>query len=216
MNHQTLTETTRPSPAGEDRLARYLESVWPSSLSRAARLNLLALYRGIAAGADGGLPAPHPELPAAWLERDARGRLAGVAGLSRAPTRHVIGTSRLILYAWCAFDCMFLPAVLGRRLDVESRCPASGRKIELSVSASGVERVSPPGAVISFVTPDAAAVEQRLRTVFCCHVRFVDSEASALAQLPPGATLVTPEMARRLGAIRNRTVFGDTLPDSQY
>ncbi len=216
MEQRTLRRTDA-SEALEARLASYLRSVWPGTLSDEARANLLALFRRVAGLADARVPAaPHPDIPAAWIERSQSGELLGVGGLSRAATPHQLYLGRRTLYAWCAFDCMFLPELLGTALEVRSPCAAGGGEISLRVSAQGLERVSPKDAVVSFVTPEAAAVEHALRQVFCRHVRFYNSAASASAALPPGARVLTPRLAHRLGAIRNRIVFGDTLstPDS--
>ncbi len=211
MEQRARRRTDTPE-ALESRLATYLRSVWPGTLSDDARSNLLALYRGIAGVAGARLPsAPHPDIPEAWIERSRSGELVGVGGLSRATTPHELTLGRRTLYAWCAFDCMFLPELLGAPLEIRSPCAAGGGEISLRVSAQGVERVSPEEAVISFVTPEAAAVEQALRQVFCRHVRFFNRAESASAGLPPGATVLTPRLAHRLGAIRNRIVFGDTL-----
>lgn len=197
--------------ADETRLGSYLRAVWPANLSREARLNLLALYRGIAGENGGPLAVPHAEIPKVWLEHGPGNELVGVAGLSRARTPHELKLGRRTLYAWCAFDCMFLPEVLGAALVVRSTCPASGEEIALRVSARAVEHVTPEDTVISFVTPDAADVAQDLRRVFCRKVRFFTSARAAGVSHSEGATLLTPRLAHRLGAIRNRTVFGDTL-----
>ncbi len=197
--------------ADETRLGRYLRTVWPANLSREARLNLLALYHGIAGENGGPLAVPHAEIPRVWLEHDPSGELVGVAGLSRARTPHELKFGRRTLYAWCAFDCMFLPELLGATLVVRSTCPASGEEIALRVSAWAVEHVTPKATMISFVTPDAAAVAQDFRRAFCRKVRFFTSERAAGASHSEGAALLTPRLAHRLGAIRNHTVFGDTL-----
>lgn len=214
MGYQTPRQM-EATVAVEEQLSHYLRSVWPSSLSLKARSNLLTLYRGIAGlDNDCSLPAPHAAIPETWLERNANGELLGVGGLSRAPTPHAISFGGRTLYAWCAFDCMFLPGVLEVPLEVRSTCPVSGVEISLRISAEKVECVSPRDTVISFVTPDAAAVQRELRRVFCRHVRFLVSARAAASKLSDGITLLTPRRAHRLGAIRNRTVFGDTLgPD---
>ncbi|MDX1529382.1 MAG: hypothetical protein R3337_12195, partial [Gammaproteobacteria bacterium] len=68
MEQRAPRRTDTPE-ALEARLAGYLRSVWPATLSDEARANLLALYRGIAGLADARLPAaPHPDIPAAWIE----------------------------------------------------------------------------------------------------------------------------------------------------
>lgn len=193
-------------------LSHYLHSVWPSTLSAEARSNLLALYRGLAEPNEGRpLMFPHREIPSAWLERNADGELVGVGGLSRVPTPHALELGRRTLYAWCAFDCMFLPEILGATLKIRSACPASGKEIKLRVSAETVEDASPRSMVMSFVTPDADAVEAGLRQVFCRHVRFFESAQAAASNLSESVVLLNPGVAHRLGAIRNRIVFGGTL-----
>ncbi len=195
----------------ETELGGYLRAVWPANLSREARRNLLALYRGIAGENGGPLAVPDAEIPRVWLEHDPSGELVGVAGLSRARTPHELKFGQRTLYAWCAFDCMFLPELLGAPLVVRSTCPASGEEITLRVSARAVEHVTPKDTVISFVTPDAADVAQNLRPAFCRKVRFFTIARAAGASHSEGGALLTPRLAHRLGAIRNRTVFGDTL-----
>ena len=54
------------------------------------------------------------DLPAAWFETDDDGCLVGFGGLSQIPTRHRLHLGARTLYAWCAFDCLFLPGLLGR------------------------------------------------------------------------------------------------------
>lgn len=81
----------------------------------------------------------------------------------------------------------------------------------LRVVAGTVGRVFPGDAVISFVTPDKAAVEQTPGQVSSGHQRVFDNADAATSRLAEDVVRLTPAPARRLGAARNRTVFGDSL-----
>ncbi len=86
-------------------------------------------------------------------EFDETGDIVGFGGLSLRPTRHALvlpdGSE---LFAWCAADTLFLPALLGQEIQVHSSCLATGRPIRLRVSPTGVEEVTPAEAVVSLTT----------------------------------------------------------------
>ena len=81
------------------------------------------------------------------------------------------------LWAWCAWDTLFLPRRLGATLDVLSLCPTTRTPISLRVSPDSVESVVPDSVVVSFLQPtrpfDADVVGS-----FCHFVHFfVDRQA---------------------------------------
>ena len=67
------------------------------------------------------------EWPGAF--RDEQGRVVGLWGLSvlEMPPHEVLLQGRK-LWAWCAWDTLFLPRRLGATLDVRSRCPITGER----------------------------------------------------------------------------------------
>lgn len=86
------------------------------------------------------------------------------------------------LWTWCAWDSLFIPAVLGERADVSSPDPETRERVRLTVSPIGIERVEPSDAVVSFILPDATAFDQSAENVmgqFCHSVFFFTSRASA-------------------------------------
>lgn len=85
-------------------------------------------------------------------EFDAQGNLVG-AVLTLNPTVHHFQVNGHQLFAWCALDTLFLPALLQQRAQVESTCPATGTNIRLIVTPEGVESVNPPETVLSIVIP---------------------------------------------------------------
>ena len=89
-------------------------------------------------------------------EFDESGNLIGMA-LTLNPTNHKFVVDAQELYAWCAVDTLFLPGLVGKTADVESICPATGERIRLRISPTGIESVEPRDTVVSVVVPGASA-----------------------------------------------------------
>jgi alkylmercury lyase len=152
---------------------------------------------------------------------DSDGLLEGAIGLSLTQTRHRFRIHEQELYTWCAFDALFLPAVLNRRAIVESRCPVAGRSLKLVVSPESIESVDPATIFLSFVIPGstpsapdcccptegAQDAESARRSVagpegsFCSQVHFFVSEEAGSEWMAehPGASLLPPHTAFRIG-----------------
>lgn len=89
-------------------------------------------------------------------ERDERGRLVGF-GLTLRPTPHRFTFDGRTVYGWCATDTLIFPVLLDRSGVIESTCPVTGQPISIEVSPQRVDRVDPPGAVVTLVRPDRFA-----------------------------------------------------------
>ena len=187
----------------------------------------LALYRLIAAGLpvdrDGlALAVGHDPvevadmlaaIPASNFLYDSGGKIVGFRGLGQVPTRHHLGFAGKRLYAWCAFDCLFLAELLGGDLEVASTCPASGREIRLTVAPGGVTAAAPEATLLSFVTPEAARMRAELREVFCCHVNFFagPDAAETWRATHPDAAILTLDQGFELARLRNQAGYGAVL-----
>jgi len=99
-------------------------------------------------------------LAAMGVERDEAGRITGAA-LTRTKTRHAlhesIGDGERVFYAWCALDALFIPGLLDRTFEVESRCPTNDAAIRLTVSGDGIERSTPDDVWLSVFIPKSAS-----------------------------------------------------------
>ena len=179
-------------------LSDRLLSVFPALDADDQRLSL-ALYRRLAEGAPVALPPLAAELAmpreeverrlAAWpgVYYDDERQVIGYWGLTIRPMTHRLRVDGRELFAWCAWDTLFLPALLGRTAEVSSVCRASGRPVRLSVSPRGVESAEPKGLAVSFLVPDADAVRADVITSFCHYVHYfssVDGARPWLAQHP--------------------------------
>ncbi len=151
----------------------------------------LTLYRALASGepvAIAGLAAkldlPANEvatrlarLPGVYY--DAERRVIGYWGLTLRPTTHRLRVHSRELYTWCAWDTLFLPALLEVRATVESVCRGSGQPVRLAIGPSAMEATDPEGLWVSFLLPDAAGMRADPIASFCCHVHFFASREAA-------------------------------------
>ena len=125
------------------------------------------------------------------IERDADDAVIGFSGLTLRPTDHSIQVDDQQLHAWCAWDTLFLPRMLGATAYVRSTCPVSGRRVQLVVAPDGVEHADPVGIHLSF-PPWASTNTADITGTFCCHVRFLvgaDAAQTWLETHPDGHVL---------------------------
>ncbi|MGH8724288.1 MAG: organomercurial lyase [Burkholderiales bacterium] len=205
-------------------VARRLDPLFPALDEADQRLSL-AIYRKLARGAPVDLNDLFSELgidaaegvrrmqPWPGVYYDSEQRVIGYWGLSLAPMRHRLRVGARELYAWCAWDTLFLPAVLGTRLGVASSCQATGEAVRLAVDATGVESAEPPGVAVSFVVPDSEAVRADVITSFCHYVHFFASEKAAAPWLEKRreAFLLSLRDAFEVGRLLNRRRYGTAL-----
>lgn len=116
-------------------------------------------------------------------ENDDDGNIVGIFGLSQKDHPHRFVVKGQALTTWCAWDSLFLPALLNKAATVESFCPATKKKIRLAISPETIEQVEPSNAVLSVVVPETGkrtleSVED-IRSMFCCLVHFFSSADAA-------------------------------------
>jgi alkylmercury lyase len=208
-----------------DELANAVAAALPD-LDRAGQRLGIALYRLLAVGrpvatADlaGATGLPQSEVAATlgcWpaVFTDSQGRVTGFWGLaiSELPPAHRYESGGLVLYAWCAWDTLFLPGRLGQAARVTSACPVTGELIQLTVTPDGVTGTSHPGAVVSFLMPDGP-FDSGVIESFCHFVHFFTSRRAGerWAAGHPGTFLLTLGEAAALAARVNQRTFPDVL-----
>jgi alkylmercury lyase len=111
-------------------------------------------------------------------ERDEAGSVVGFGGLTLRSTPHAMVVAGQVRHTWCAWDTLFLPVALAVTVEVRSRCPQTGRAVELTVTPAGVQRCAPDEVVLGFLHPDAIDAGD-LRGSFCGHVDFLVGHAAA-------------------------------------
>ena len=142
--------------------------------------------------------------------RDDDGDVIGFWGLTIAklvPT-HVMEVGGKELFAWCAWDTLFLPGLIGAQARVESVCPVTAETISLVVEPNGVVQTSHRDAVVSFLLPDREFDADVIQS-FCHFVHFFASRGAGEAWTSEhsGTFLLSIEEAFELGRLVNALNF---------
>ncbi len=116
--------------------------------------------------------------------RDESDGIIGFWGLSLVEMPHRIEVNDVNLYAWCAWDTLFLPDTLAAVAHVESHDPASGETIALTVTPEGVNERSHPGIAVSFLIPNGP-FDADVIASFCHYVHFFTSTENAARWMNP-------------------------------
>lgn len=126
-------------------------------------------------------------------EVDDQGNLVG-AILSLVPTNHQISMNGKQLYAWCAYDAIYAPGVVGKTAEIFSSDPMTGEAIHALITPDGVSEVQPSDAVVSVLGADADMVGGP-NSPRCSQMLFFGSRDSAemWAKDRPGIVILTVE-----------------------
>jgi hypothetical protein len=76
------------------------------------------------------------------------GEILGAYPFSARPTRHRVSFGAQTAYAMCAIDALGMAAMLGRKVQVESRCPLCGGAIAMKADARTIEGLEPASVVV--------------------------------------------------------------------
>jgi Alkylmercury lyase len=151
---------------------------------------------------------------AAQLERwpngdsDSDGGVVAFSGLTLQTTPHSFEVDRRTLHTWCAWDTLFLPALLNTTAHVQSTCPVAGREVELVVAPDGVEHAEPAPLHVSF-PPLATTDTGDITGSFCRHVHFLAGDDAARVERPlPGRHGPRPPGRVRAGTWNGRAARG--------
>lgn len=218
-----MSDTGQAWPITLDELAEAIDAARPR-LDPAGEQVALALYRLLAHGEPVPVAAVAERVDqspdavertlARWpgVFRDDQQRVIGFHGLSLGETAHSLRVNGRELYAWCAWDTLFLPRLLQARTQIESRSPGSREPVCLTVSPAGVESLTPATAVVSMLVPEGA-FDENVVVSFCHYIHFFRSTRAAgpWIERHPGTFALTVAEAFELGQITNRSQFPTAL-----
>ena len=149
-----------------------------------------------------------------WDDMD---RVVGFWGIHAEPITptHAIEVDGTTVYAWCAWDTLFITEILGRTTQVTSTDPETGEQIELTVAPDGVVSAEPSGTVVSLLLPEDGLTDDAIQR-FCHKVHFFTSPRSAEAWIDgrPGLFWVTVDEGFELGRVTNRLRMGSVIGSS--
>lgn len=143
---------------------------------------------------------------------DVERRVVGYWGLALPvayASPHRLTINGRTLSAWCAWDTLFLPQLLGETAEVESTTPAGGAIVRLTVASDRVVHIDPVDAHMSFLLPDAANVQRDVVTTFCHFVHFFPSREAGerWAAEHDGTFLLTIEEAHTVALRKNAELY---------
>jgi alkylmercury lyase len=147
---------------------------------------------------------------------DAERRIVGYWGLS-IPTAygspHTLKMNDGVLSAWCAWDTLFLPQLVGHTAEIESVGPAGNGIVRLTVTPERVDRVEPVGAQMSILLPDAQEMQKHIVTSFCHFVDFFPSRQAAenWTAKHAGTFLLSIHEAHVLARLKNEAQYHEVL-----
>ena len=147
------------------------------------------------------------------IHYDDDGKVRGYWGLAIPKTGHRFEVDGKTLYAWCAWDTLFMPELIGKSANVESSCPVTKKTIRLTVTPQAVESAKPGDIAVTFLLPDAGDDIENIRADFCRFIHFFSSGAAAdgwIADHPETFRLSVNE-AFELGKIKNKIQYGNVL-----
>jgi alkylmercury lyase len=143
---------------------------------------------------------------------DGDARIVAFKGISLVETPHRLNVDGRTLFAWCAWDTLFLPELVGRPAEIESTCPATGETITLRVGTRGPADVAPPEAVLSFLLPGSLFGEDTLGSFCSCIHFFVSPQAAEKwTAKHPHTFVLSIENAFEIGRRSNAAQWGDAL-----
>ena len=144
------------------------------------------------------------------LFRDDEGRVVGFWGLTvNEMPPHELLANDVKLWAWCAWDTLFLPARLGAIVQVRSVCPVTRKTVGLQITPDRIESVVPDGVVVSFLNPDQR-FDGDVITSFCHFIHFFASPQAGQHWIEhhPGTFLLSLSEAFELAQLSNKTLLG--------
>jgi len=147
---------------------------------------------------------------------DGQQRIVGYWGLSLSAaysSPHTLRTNGQLLSAWCAWDTLFLPQLIGHIADIESASPSNAGIVRLTITPQKVERVEPVGSQMSVLVPDAQEMQKNVITSFCYFVQFFPSREAgeSWAGKHPGTFMLSMQEAHTLARLKNEAQYGDVL-----
>jgi alkylmercury lyase len=151
---------------------------------------------------------------------DSRNRVVGYWGLTipgAHSTRHQMTINGRKLFAWCAWDTLFLPQLLAETAKVESTSPNSEAMVRLKVTPDRVEWQDPADAHMSFLLPDPEWVKNDVLTSFCNFIHFFPSRhaGETWAEQHAGTFLLTIDEAHLLARLKNEAQYRDALSERE-
>ena len=153
------------------------------------------------------------EFPQRYIGFDEQGRVFEFGGFGPDPAPNRFTVRGHTLYAWCAWDSLFIPPIVDEPAFVEATCPVTGNPISMTVTPKGVIDVKPGSTVMTFAIPGMEAFPDPERFSFMKTVFFFTSSevATKWTSENPGPVVLSLDEGFELGRTMNKIRFKDVL-----
>jgi len=140
------------------------------------------------------------------------GEIIGFWGIATSEMRHRMQFNGKTSYAWCAWDTLFIPELVGAAAQVTSICATTDKTISLTVTPQGILSTQ-PDIWLSFLLPDEKAIEENVTTSFCHFVHFFSSKTAGETWTAQneGTFLLSLDDAFNIGKKVNAARYTDIL-----
>ena len=117
--------------------------------------------------------------PGVFYDENDADTVIGFWGLTPNPvSQHKIVVDDVELYAWCAWDTLFIPIILGKECEVHSVSQETGEPVRLTVGPNGIVSAEPKSIHVSFVLPKSEDFGKNVINSFCHFVFFFSDKKS--------------------------------------
>ncbi len=150
-------------------------------------------------------------LPPGALDRDEEGNVIAFAGLTLKQTEHRMEIDGKTLHTWCAFDTLFLSALLRKSAEITSKNPVSGEPVHFTFGPGGYNGSG--DIVMSLVKTSPEQMRNNVRAAFCHSVYFFGDADVATPYLEEHPDLVTIPMSDAITLAKrwNEKLYGEAL-----
>ena len=218
----TPDEPTALSDLERDALVSVFAEAFPAMSAADQRLaktlyRLLANSKRVAAASLAGVLERRTEeierlltqWPGVFRDEDC---VVGFWGLTVKETPHRLQVDGVATYTWCAWDTLWIPALLDATVQVVSRCAQTREPVRLRVSPERVESVEPAAVLLSFLKPEVRKLREHATANFCHFVHFFRDRKAAERWIAghPDTFLISLEAAFDLGRRVNAARYRDS------
>lgn len=224
MDADTRPDQTTALPVELEQLSRHFIRAFPV-MDKSQQQLALTLYRLLAQGKPVSIAqlTEAVEHPVGVIDQTLRTwpgvfynddhNVIGFWGITIQETLNQMVVDNVAVYAWCAWDALFIPTLLNTSAEVTSHCAVTDDEIKLSITPQGIESSSHNDIAISFLIPDENELKENITNSFCCHVFFFHSRqvGEHWATEHPGIFLLSLDEAYVVGKKMNAIRYNLTL-----